>query len=1319
MSINNVFSVNRKTLITSLTMIFIVLSVFATPLITIPTYAQTGSITIRIHNVPGTSMPESGGTIIVYLYKWDSGNKTWVYVANNTLNYQGGANSIDTSFTNIEFGEWYYFAIVHKPLNGLGLKEFWGLRRFRLDNLGGGYVNITLYTYDFNNGKWVLYTSYTSLLPVRVDFYRSEPYIVGSDVDYQTSVVSGDAIIFKIPVKNNEAVSRTLYVTAILDRDLKPPYDVIVNSTSFTLSPGEVKTISLTIIAPSPGTYTPYILLSFYYPDIDWHRVMVDQWDGSWRPINVASTPTPTPTVPKATMTIHQYLQLDLAKGVDSDGDGLREYVVEISVPSLPSYAYMDVLVLRADIPAVSARLFDPSGREIPVTATWDGHYRWVMPSAPSGVYKLYLEEAQRSSTATVRIMTPIYAIEDNIIKPFGGYGAPAKWMSYDLYTSIDEKGYSPVIWQIEPQVVTVDPGQEFDLRINFTIRQFSYHPPGIIWQVFLVYSWSPTWPPPEGYYYTLYDGIPSYEGVTIEKTVRIKAPDKPGEYYIYVGMCQHYGMEYVLEGLTRKPDPPAHAKIIVKTPVNTTLETDVKILSPTNDVTLDRVPMYRPFRLRVYLTNNLDSAVSYRVVLEERTGFVAGLRYGDGDEVRNVVIPPRSSIYVDFPAEVYGVPRSSDYARILIYDGNSLVKEVRHRINLTIDYASITAVVHDPIVQRGIDSVVYVAVEYSLTYETSVVIEVLSNESVIARESTMLRGASIEAFKLVIPRNMLGESGSKNFKVRLSLYMPEKNYEQLILRYKDLEGINPVTESEFRIGIAPDSSTGLPSIRLTGGYLYIEYKGNRYLALRFINLTQVNCATLEGVERFRCFSSTYGWIIFNVSSNNMGIVMDDELHGELAFIAEIALRRFGTWTPGNIDYWAKLFEEVSQTSYALETLLVGVEILSLQAKTLLSQLYPPYGLYIATSEDALKPLDILIDSGYVIWYLSSMDFANMLQFALEKANFSVDIAFAYVAATLLQNSATGLRNANQHLRIIDIGSTVDSDDALSFYSKYIEAWSIGYPSYRLLVTRYSDQWLAFKVFAEELVGKPAEIYDKIRNQLEGGSKEVGDFYRSLTYQYKLAELEEAFIKEASIRFRNEYLKNLGSNYNVIRLVEPPDQRNIRIMIITPDGRKVGYNPGTGEVYAEINGSLYIDLGNEELIIAPVDTYRLIVDASQAEEAVERYEIQIIKYVNGEVSAITTLGGKEIGKDEKHEYNVEAGAINIETQTTTPPTTTTASPVTTTTFPTTTATTLSPTPTTTTVTTQAGEAVSLPLVLVATSIVIVAVAVTVLLLRRK
>jgi len=263
---------------------------------------------------------------------------------------------------------------------------------------------------------------------------------------------------------------------------------------------------------------------------------------------------------------VHDYVEVDLAQGTDTDGDGLREATIDISIPSLPRQAYVDVLVLRADIPAVSARLIGPDGREISPTATWDGHYKWTLPSPTSGIYKLYLEERQRASRGLVRVMTPLYFIEDNLIRvPAGNTGAPAKWSCYDLFTSIDERGYSPVIWQVEPSVVTVQPGQEFDLRVRLQLRQFSYFPSSIIWQVFLVYSWSPRWPPPEGYYYTLYDGTPSHSGVVIDRTVRIKAPDTPGEYYIYVCMNQHYGMRQALQGLTRQPQPPAHAKVVVQ----------------------------------------------------------------------------------------------------------------------------------------------------------------------------------------------------------------------------------------------------------------------------------------------------------------------------------------------------------------------------------------------------------------------------------------------------------------------------------------------------------------------------------------------------------------------------------------------------------------------------------------------------------------------------------------------------------------------------------------------------------------------------------
>ncbi|MEM4965029.1 MAG: NosD domain-containing protein, partial [Pyrobaculum sp.] len=128
-----------------------------------------------------------------------------------------------------------------------------------------------------------------------------------------------------------------------------------------------------------------------------------------------------------------------------------------------------------------------------------------------------------------------------------------------------DERGFSPVIYEISPRVIVVRPGEEFDLKINFTIRQFTHFPPGIRWQVFLLYSWAPTWPPPRGYYTPLYDGIPPCDGRNIARTIRVKAPETPGEYYIWVGVNHHYDMHLAIGTVCVKPPLPAHVKIIVR----------------------------------------------------------------------------------------------------------------------------------------------------------------------------------------------------------------------------------------------------------------------------------------------------------------------------------------------------------------------------------------------------------------------------------------------------------------------------------------------------------------------------------------------------------------------------------------------------------------------------------------------------------------------------------------------------------------------------------------------------------------------------------
>ncbi|MEM4292150.1 MAG: protein kinase [Archaeoglobaceae archaeon] len=249
--------------------------------------------------------------------------------------------------------------------------------------------------------------------------------------------------------------------------------------------------------------------------------------------------------------------------GVDTDGDGFKEAIVEVSVPSMPKDRWMDIfLSTHYGRGKISATLITPT----PINfekKEWDYNIIFRIPNVLSGTYRVIVEEKEKNSL--VRIVVPIYEIRDNLIIPISGIGTTAKWNGMDIIPAFDEKGFSPAIWEISPQVITVNPGEEFDLRINFTIRQLTYHPPDIIWQVFLLYSWSPTWPPTEDYYVTLYDSTPFYDGENIIETIKVKAPETPGEYYIWIAMCMHYSVDLAIEQITSKPPLPAHVKVIVR----------------------------------------------------------------------------------------------------------------------------------------------------------------------------------------------------------------------------------------------------------------------------------------------------------------------------------------------------------------------------------------------------------------------------------------------------------------------------------------------------------------------------------------------------------------------------------------------------------------------------------------------------------------------------------------------------------------------------------------------------------------------------------
>jgi len=94
---------------------------------------------------------------------------------------------------------------------------------------------------------------------------------------------------------------------------------------------------------------------------------------------------------------------------------------------------------------------------------------------------------------------------------------------------------YSLDLNQNEPgnqQSVLVGKGGTINATVEFQVMARS----GEINQAFFIYSWTPSWPPPPGYYKEIWDGMPGpYPGSgKISKTFNIIVPNNPGVYFLH-----------------------------------------------------------------------------------------------------------------------------------------------------------------------------------------------------------------------------------------------------------------------------------------------------------------------------------------------------------------------------------------------------------------------------------------------------------------------------------------------------------------------------------------------------------------------------------------------------------------------------------------------------------------------------------------------------------------------------------------------------------------------------------------------------------------
>jgi len=113
-------------------------------------------------------------------------------------------------------------------------------------------------------------------------------------------------------------------------------------------------------------------------------------------------------------------------------------------------------------------------------------------------------------------------------------------------------------------QTITVNPGET--ISVGCTYQLWSSINPNEIDQLFFIYSWTPSWPPPSDYYHGVYHGIPGlYPGVSGSDSFTLTAPSSPGTYYLYWCSGAHYSIPQAVNEYDQALSPPGHAKIIVK----------------------------------------------------------------------------------------------------------------------------------------------------------------------------------------------------------------------------------------------------------------------------------------------------------------------------------------------------------------------------------------------------------------------------------------------------------------------------------------------------------------------------------------------------------------------------------------------------------------------------------------------------------------------------------------------------------------------------------------------------------------------------------
>jgi hypothetical protein len=665
-----------------------------------------------------------------------------------------------------------------------------------------------------------------------------------------------------------------------------------------------------------------------------------------------------------------------------------------------------------------------------------------------------------------------------------------------------------------------------------------------------------------------------------------------------------------------------------------------------------DTVPFDRLFTINVRVRNSGSSAITVKVVLEERTGFQAGSVYGDGDEVESLTLNPGEESELSFKARVYGIPRSGDVARFRFYIGDRLVDQKEQLLNLKPELIEVPSFTSPGVVKKGSTFKIGVPVFYSFSTDTVLAL-ILTNEDNGKKElvTDIIKGEGLKIYSLTINSRFadLGMEGIRGFRLTVQVEYPE-------------EGSRVAYKREFSFKVRVSSNVGSSSILIDPSFIVtLNYQGKQYFALYAYNVTYVSppgSGRIEDVLRWAY--SQRNWLIFEATNGNFKPVMDDELYKTLAFASEIAYLRVTVWNKDNLLTRSSYFRNLSQLASHAEALNFLAGFLGKLAGIIGLQAASTWVSSVSSGiESTSKLYDVEMSVDRIIEIFKKLDLYSTSLKAVKKANEvggAIETALIWLSIMFMNSGATDLEKANGLLTNIVPSNppsmNVSVSEALEFYELVKNGETKGLASMRFMSAYYAKDQLevmgvkinlrAYKSALLEALGSIGDIYSFYENLKNGFNiPKVYEFIHNIVAVHDEYELRKVVCQSASLNFRNTYLRETANSVD-ITLIEPEQQHKLYLTIYDEKGRILGFNKATGTIEAGIPGSYYIDFGNAIKINIPLDVKigKIVVDASEAKQPVENYTLQVETRKDGKTIGTVSVTN-QISSNEQKAYNFQ------------------------------------------------------------------------------